>query len=81
MSDGTAHFDVNAILTHVSEQDVGLRVSTNNPEGFRRILYAAMRASPALRCYVYADPRSAASFFLLKAPAPAATPLEDTSDA
>lgn len=62
------HFDVPALLEAVHQQDVGLRVSTNNPEGFKRIVYAAARANPALRIHIYSCPRSRSAFLLLKKP-------------
>lgn len=60
------HFDAVALLNHVALQDVGLRVSTNDPANFRRILYETISANPALRCFIYADPSSHSAFFLLK---------------
>lgn len=60
------HFDAVALLGHVALQDVGLRVSTNNPKRFREIIYATMRTAPHLRCRVYADRRSKLSYLLVK---------------
>lgn len=74
------HFDVVAVLQAVAQQDVGLRISTNNPDGFRRILYAAMRANPALRCHAYVDPRTPAAFFLLKTALPSVTESVDVEE-
>ena len=77
------HFDVEALLAEVHKQDFGLHVSTNEPDGFKRILYSTMRASPSLRCHIYASKISKRRFILLKArlESPAVTPDEDTTDA
>jgi hypothetical protein len=74
------HFDVVALLTAVHQQDVGLRVSTNNPAGWRRILYEAMRANPLLRCFIYADPRAASAFYIVKTAIPTATAIEEDEE-
>lgn len=76
MAVSNPHFDAGALLTAVQQQDVGLEVSTNNPAGFRRLLYAHMRAAPALRCHVYQAPDSANKFWLCKSPAPEAQEVE-----
>lgn len=60
------HFDPLGLLKGVAEQDFGLHVTTNNPEGFRRIMYAHMRAAPHLRCRIFASPLSKQRFILLK---------------
>jgi len=60
------HFDPHGLLCAVHQQDVGLKVSTNDPDGFKRILYNTMRADPSLRCHIYSDPRSRRQFLLLK---------------
>lgn len=60
------HFDDVALLRHVQEQDVGLVVSTNDPAGLRRILYATMRAAPHLRARIFQSPKSARRFLLVK---------------
>lgn len=62
----TAHFDVAGLLRAVAEQDFGLRVSTNNPRGFRRIMYQGMREGLGPRAYVYQCPRSPKAFLLLR---------------
>jgi hypothetical protein len=76
------HFDAGALLAAVAQQDVGLAVSTNNPEGFRRILYGHMRAQPSLRAHVYADPRSRSAFYILRKPLESLvqTPEQETPD-
>lgn len=74
------HFDAGAILEAVQQQDIGLAVSTNNPSRFRAILYAAMRAAPHLRCFVYADPRSAQRFALIKRQLPIPSAEEPNED-
>jgi hypothetical protein len=60
------HFDAPALLEAVHQQDIGLRISTNNAESFMRIVYAAGRANPARRVHIHRDPRSVNSLFLLK---------------
>ena len=73
------HFDVEALLSEVHKQDFGLHISTNNPGGFRRICYSAMRAKPSLRCHIYASPLSKRRFTLLRSrlESTTATPLEE----
>lgn len=60
------HFDQEALLRFVSEQDIGLRVSTNDPAGFRRILYKEMREQPDLRCRILQCPKTPRAFLLMK---------------
>lgn len=74
------HFDVDALLDAVAQQDVGLVVSTNNPAGFQRLLYQHMRAKPSLRCHVYCAPDSKQKFWLCKQPIPETQEAEDASD-
>jgi len=74
------HFDAHALLTAVQQQDVGLRISTNDPTGFRRILYAAIRSAEHLRCYIYQDPSSRSAFLLLKKRLEEQTPLPEIVD-
>jgi hypothetical protein len=59
------HFDAEALLEAVLTQPIGLRVSTNHPAGFRRLIYQASRRKPALRCQVLQSPRSASEFLLV----------------
>jgi hypothetical protein len=60
------HFDAEAIVAAVHQQDVGLRITTNNPERCRAILYKAARTL-GLRLHIYSYPRRPNSFALLKA--------------
>lgn len=60
-----AHFDAEGILAAVHAQDVGLRVTTNNPTRFKQIMYKAA-ARAALRLHIYSFPRQPNSFALLK---------------
>lgn len=60
------HFDVAGLCAQVHEQDIGLRVTTNNPGGFRRVVYKHMRAHPEHKLHIYSAPGSSNSFFLLK---------------
>lgn len=59
------HFDAEAILEEVHKQPIGLRVSTNHPAGFRRLVYLASRRKPALRCQVLQCPHSVNAFLLV----------------
>lgn len=47
------HFDCAALCREVQQQDIGLRINTNDPAGFRRVLYKHMRAHPADRIFIY----------------------------
>lgn len=60
-----AHFDAEALLSAVHAQPIGLRISTNHPAGFRRLIYQASRRKPALRCQVLQCPHSANAFLLV----------------
>lgn len=82
MNSTTAHFDALGLLRAVHAQDFGLRVSTNNPRGFRRVLYQAMRADGAPRVHIYQCRRSPKAFLLLKQAFGGLEPLlEETEDA
>lgn len=75
LPDPEPHFDRLALLQAVHAQDIGLRVTTNNAEGFKRIMYQAMREH-GLRIHIYSDPIAASSFYLLKQPVAAAAAEE-----
>jgi len=60
------HFDAEALLDEVHKQPIGLRVSTNHPAGFRRLIYQASRRNPARRVQVLQDPSSSTAFLLIK---------------
>lgn len=77
MSIPKIHFDIEALLTVALGADIGIRITTNHPEGFLRIVYAHMRAVPDLRCFIYRDKRTRNSFFLLKTPQPNAKESHD----
>jgi hypothetical protein len=59
------HFDATSLLEAVQAQPIGLRVVTNHPAGFRRLVYQASRRKPSLRCQVLQCPRSANAFLLV----------------
>jgi hypothetical protein len=61
-----AHFDAGALADAVLEQPVGLRISTNHPAGFRRLMYHEARRNPARRIQILQDPKSATAFLLVK---------------
>lgn len=75
------HFDRQALLDAVNDQPIGLRVSTNHPEGFRRLMYLHMRktgqkdAMRILQC-----PKSPNAFLLVKADVDFNTLKEEPSD-
>lgn len=58
-------FDAEGIVEAVHQQDVGLRVTTNNPERFRQIMYKAA-ASLGKRIHIYSYPRRPNSFALMR---------------
>jgi hypothetical protein len=59
------HFDAEGIVTAVHQQDIGLRVTTNQPEQFRQLVYRAA-ARLGLKVHIYAYPARPNSFALLK---------------
>lgn len=64
------HFDCAALCKEVKQQDVGLRISTNDPKGFRRILYAYMRDHPEDAVHIYQTADAPNSLLLLNDPHP-----------
>lgn len=60
------HFDARALIKHVYDQPIGLRVSTNHPHGFRRLLYLESRKRPASRVQILQCPDSATAFLLVR---------------
>lgn len=58
-------FDAEAIVEAVHAQDIGLRITSNNPERCRQILYKAA-SRLGLRLHIYAYPSRPNSFALLK---------------
>jgi len=60
------HFDAEALADAVLAQPIGLRISTNHPAGFRRLMYHAARRNPARRIQILQDPDSASAFLLVK---------------
>lgn len=59
------HFDPEGIVAAVHQQDIGLRVTTNNVEAFRQIVYKAAR-NLQLPIHIYTYPRRPKSLALLK---------------
>lgn len=66
MASPSPHFDVAALCEAVHEQDLGLHVTTNNPGGFRRLVYAHGRKHPSQKIHVYSKPGSPNGFILTK---------------
>lgn len=50
------HFDAEALLEAVHQQRLGLKIDTNNKEGFQRIVYETARARPDLPVHLYSVP-------------------------
>jgi len=67
--EASPHFDAEGVVTAVHQQDVGLRVTVNNVERARQILYKAARALN-LPIHIYTYPRRPNSLALLKEPRP-----------
>lgn len=67
MPKAVPHFDYAGLCLQALEQDLGLIIASNNPGGFRRVLYKHMRAEPAHRLHILEDPERPNTFFLLKA--------------
>ena len=59
------HFDADSLIRSVHAQDIGLRVTTNNPRIFRATVYKAARRLN-LPLHIYAFPARPNSFALLK---------------
>lgn len=60
------HFDCEALLAAVHEQPIGLCISTNQPAGFRRVLYLHMRQRPVRKVRILQAPDSPNKFYLVK---------------
>jgi hypothetical protein len=60
------HFDCEALVNHVHDQPIGLCVSTNQPAGFRRLLYLHMRNRPHKKVRILQAPESPNAFYLVK---------------
>lgn len=66
MTQAEPHFDCAGLLREVHSQELGLRISTNNPEGFKRVLYKHMRQHPAIRVHIFAAADAPNALLLLK---------------
>lgn len=62
----TKHFDVIGLLAAVHDQPIGLAVSTNHPQGFRRLCYLGTRTRPDLKVQILQSPKSSTMFLLVK---------------
>lgn len=62
------HFDYGALAEQVLEQDIGLIVTTNNPGGFRRVMYTHMRRRPEHKFAIMSDPATPNRLWLLRRP-------------
>lgn len=60
------HFDCEALVAAVHDQPIGLCISTNQPAGFRRLLYLHMRQRPSRKIKILQAPHSPNAFFLVK---------------
>ena len=74
-----AHFDAPGLIAAIHAQEIGLRISTNNPRRFREILYAAARETNQ-RVHIYQCRRSPRAFLVLKQAFGGATPLPEETD-
>lgn len=62
-----SHFDVAALVRAVFYQPLGLRISTNHPHGWRRVVYAHLKRNPSAgRFHILQDPSSANKFLLVR---------------
>lgn len=63
------HFDCSALVAAVRQQPIGLRISTNHPEGFRRVLYLHLRkqGGGGPRLHILQCPKSHNAFLLVRA--------------
>lgn len=59
------HFDAEGMVEAVHQQDVGLRITTNNPTRFKQIMYKAA-AKLGRRVHIYTYPTRPNSLALLK---------------
>lgn len=59
------HFDAEGIVTAVLQQDIGLRITTNNPVRFKQIIYKAA-SKLGQRIHIYSYPSRPNSLALLK---------------
>jgi len=58
-------FDAEGLVTAVHQQDIGLRVTVNNVESARQLLYKAARQL-ALPIHIYSYPRRPNALALMK---------------
>jgi hypothetical protein len=70
------HFDAEGIVQAVQAQDVGLRITTNNPTRFKQLIYKAA-AKLGQRVHIYVYPRRPNALALLKEARPQ---LQESSD-
>lgn len=73
------HFDYAALAEQVLQQDLGLVITTNNPGGFRRVMYTYMRQNPSHRFVIDGDPAAPNRLFLLRRAATELTETPETS--
>lgn len=59
-------FDADALIRDVHKQDIGLRITTNDPRICKATLYKRARAL-GLKLHIFSYPRRPNSFALLKA--------------
>jgi hypothetical protein len=60
-----AHFDADSLIRAVHADEIGLRISTNNPRIFKATLYTAARRLE-LPIHIYSIPQRPNAFALLK---------------
>lgn len=64
------NFDAEGVIEAVHQQDIGLRITTNNPDSFKQLIYRAA-AKLRLKVHIYSYPKRPNSLALLKEPATA----------
>lgn len=61
------NFDAEGVVEAVQQQDIGLRITTNNVESFKQIIYRAA-AKMGQKIHIYSYPRRPNSLALMKEP-------------
>lgn len=60
------HFDIPGLVDQVLQQDLGLFIDTNNPAGFKRVVYAYLRKNPSKALSIRTVKNSPNRLMLLK---------------
>lgn len=65
MAKPSPDFDAGALCAEVFKQDLGLQITTNDPEKFKRRMYAHMSKNPQDKLAIHAG-RTPTTFLLIK---------------